>query len=245
MLQKEKGRETIVNFIHSFLFFRQSLIFCRSTDTTMPMVLFRVWTTYQCDQKREIECRVGKVKSCKSTLHIPIEVNNLINYYYPTLFHLKFADRECSSVCCKSLKYAFNWVLRHWQLEKIHKLIKIPFYWCRIFHAKDADRVFAWGLYTSSFYVMETSKNTSTNWKVYIALKCKRAEPQSPSHQKSLISDWYFTHSKIKSTWSRNCLCVTFAQQSWSCFYWKMKCKVFGSYFRISWIVLAWMRYAF
>ena len=52
MLQKEKGRETIVNFIHSFLFFMQSLIFCRSTDTTMPMVLFRVWTTYQCDQKK-------------------------------------------------------------------------------------------------------------------------------------------------------------------------------------------------
>ena len=148
-------------------------------------------------------------------------------------------------VCCKSLKFTFNWVLRHWELEKIHKLIKIPLYWCCNFHAKDADRVFACGHYTSSFYVMETSKNTSTNLKVYIALKCKRAEPQSPSHQKSLISDWYFTHSKIKSTWSRNCLCVTFAQQSWSCFYWKMKCKVFGSYFRISWIVLAWMHYAF
>lgn len=24
-------------------------------------------------------------------------------------------------VCCKSLKFAFNWVLRHWELEKIHK----------------------------------------------------------------------------------------------------------------------------
>ena len=82
--------------------------------------------------------------------------------------------------------------------KKYTKLIKIPLYWCCIFHAKDADRVFACGHYTSSFYVMETSKNTSTNLKVYIALKCKRAEPQSPSHQKSLISDWYFTHSKSK-----------------------------------------------
>lgn len=143
-------------------------------------------------------------------------------------------------VFCKSLKFAFNWVLRHWESEKIKKLIKIPLYWCRIFHAKVADRVFAWSLYTSSLYVMETSKNKSINMKVYIALKCKRAEPESPSHQKSLISDWYFTHSKIKSTSSRNCLCVTFSYRG-KCFYQKMKCQAFGSYFRISWIVFAWM----
>ena len=29
-------------------------------------------------------------------------------------------------VCCKSLKFAFNWVLRHWELEKIHKTNKDP-----------------------------------------------------------------------------------------------------------------------
>lgn len=128
--------------------------------------------------------------------------------------------------------------------KKYTKLIKIPLYWCCIFHAKDGDRVFACGHYSSSFYVMETSKNTSTNLKVYIALKCKRAEPQSPSHQKSLISDWYFTHSKIKSTWSRNCLCVTFAQLNRGHVFtgkWNARFSEVTFVFP----ALAWMHYAF
>ena len=91
-------------------------------------------------------------------------------------------------VCCKSLYLHSTEYSGTENRKKYAKLIKIPLYWCRIFHAKDADRVFAC-LYTSSLYVMETSKNKSINMKVYIALKCKRAEPESPSHQKSLISD--------------------------------------------------------
>ena len=55
--------------------------------------------------------------------------------------------------------------------KKYAKLIKIPLYWCCIFHAKDADRVFACDHYTSSIYVMETVLKTRQEiWKCILPL---------------------------------------------------------------------------
>ena len=75
--------------------------------------------------------------------------------------------------------------------QEYTKLKKIPLNWRSIFHAKYADRVIACGFYTRSYpyYVMEVSNTRSINSEVYIALKCKRAEREPPSDQKSLDSD--------------------------------------------------------
>ena len=148
-------------------------------------------------------------------------------------------------VCCKSLKFAFNWVLRHWELEKIHKTNErspcigaVSFMQKMLtdcLHAATTPVVFTW---------WKLLKTRQQIWKCILPLSVSVR-----NHSRPVIkSHWSVTDilpTQNQSTWSRNCLCVTFAQQSWSCFYWKMKCKVFGSYFRISWIVLAWMHYAF
>ena len=70
-------------------------------------------------------------------------------------------------VCCKSLKFAFSWVLKHWELDKIHKTNKDPPVLVLYLSCKRC-----WPSFCISFdYVMETVLKTRQQiWKSILPL---------------------------------------------------------------------------